>query len=238
MKKPIDKESDQIGLGGNLDWIIGGLIIISVIGFSVETLPDLNPTARKALTYLEWFTVGIFALEYAYRVYRANNKKRFIFSFYGLVDLIAFLPYLLSPLLDLRAIRLLRFLRFIRLMKLVRYNQALKRFSQAISIAREEIIISITATSVLIFLSAIGIYYFEHAAQPEVYTTVFDALWWAIATVTTVGYGDVYPITFGGRLFTMIILFLGLGLVAGTTGIFSSALLKVRRDSSNDELDL
>ena len=228
MKK--EEQEEKIGLGGNLDWIICGLILISVIGFTVETLPDLHPTTRKILVYIEWFTITVFAIEYIYRVYRAKNKLRFIFSFYGLIDLIAFLPYLLSPLLDLRAIRLLRFLRFIRLMKLARYNEALRRFSQAIAIAREEIIISLTATAVLIFLSAIGIYYFEHAAQPEVYKSVFDALWWAIATVTTVGYGDVYPITFGGRIFTMIILFLGLGIVAGATGIFSSALLKVRKD--------
>jgi len=226
----VDAKGEKIGLGGKFDWIIATLILISVIGFSIETLPDLKPTTKTILSYIEWFTVAIFALEYLYRVVRAKRKTAFVFSFYGIVDFIAFAPYILFPFLDFRALRLLRFIRFIRIMKLARYNSALQRFGRALSMAKEEIVISIGGTSVLIYLSAIGIYYFEHQAQPEIFRSVFDALWWSIATVTTVGYGDLYPITTGGRIFTMVILFLGLGLVAGTTGIFSSALLKTRNE--------
>lgn len=225
------ESKEQIGLGGKLDWIIATLILVSVIGFSIETLPDLKPLTRSLLLYVEWFTIVIFAAEYIYRVYRAKRKAAFIFSFYGLIDLIAFAPYILFPFLDFRALRLLRFLRFIRIMKLARYNDAIQRFGRALAMAKEEIVISVISTAVLVYLSAIGIYYFEHPAQPDVFKSVFDALWWAIATVTTVGYGDVYPITTGGRIFTMVILFLGLGLVAGTTGIFSSALLKSRSET-------
>lgn len=225
------ESKEQIGLGGKLDWIIATLILVSVIGFSIETLPDLKPLTRSLLLYVEWFTIVIFAAEYIYRVYRAKRKTAFIFSFYGLIDLIAFAPYILFPFLDFRALRLLRFLRFIRIMKLARYNDAIQRFGRALAMAKEEIVISVISTAVLVYLSAIGIYYFEHPAQPDVFKSVFDALWWAIATVTTVGYGDVYPITTGGRIFTMVILFLGLGLVAGTTGIFSSALLKSRSET-------
>ncbi|MFT7558529.1 MAG: voltage-gated potassium channel [Flavobacteriales bacterium] len=229
------KEEERIGLGGKIDWIIAALILVSVVGFSIETLPHLSPNTQSVLQGIERFTVTAFAIEYIYRVVRAKHKWRFVFSFYGIVDLLSFVPYLLSPALDLRALRLLRFLRFIRLLKLIRYNQALLRFSRAISLAKEEIIISITSTVVLIFLAAIGIYHFEHPAQPEVFTSLFDALWWATSTFTTVGYGDIYPITIGGRIFTMIILFLGLGLVAGTTGIFASALLKVRQEFQENE---
>ena len=229
------KEEERIGLGGKADWVIAALILISVISFSIETLPNLSHLSRKILHGIEAFTVTVFAIEYLYRVIRAKHTLRFIFSFYGIIDVLSFLPYLLSPALDLRALRLLRFLRFIRLLKLIRYNQALLRFNRAIRLAKEEIIISITSTVVLIFLAAMGIYYFEHPAQPEVFASVFDALWWATATFTTVGYGDVYPITAGGRIFTMVILFLGLGLVAGTTGIFSSALLKVRHEFRQDD---
>jgi voltage-gated potassium channel len=229
------KKENKIGLGGKLDWLIAGLIIISVIGFSVETLPDLKPTTVKILQYIEWCTIVIFAAEYIYRVFKVEYKLKFIFSFYGIIDFIAFAPYLLFPFLDLRALRLLRFIRFIRIMKLARYNNALLRFGKALAMAKEEIIISVVGTAVLVYLSAIGIYYFEHKAQPDVFKSVFDALWWSIATVTTVGYGDIYPITTGGRIFTMVILFIGLGLVAGTTGIFSSALLKIRNEDLEDE---
>ncbi|SMF35605.1 voltage-gated potassium channel [Alteromonadaceae bacterium Bs31] len=221
------ENKEKIGLVGTLDWIIAALIIVSVIGFSVETLPHLRPTTRNILKGIEAFTVLVFICEYIYRIYRAKRKLSFIFSFYGIIDLLAILPYLIAPALDLRSLRLLRFLRFIRLLKLARYNQAIYKFGRALVYAKEEIIISFIGTSVLIFLAAIGIYHFEHAAQPEVFRSVFDALWWAFATFTTVGYGDVYPITTGGRLFTMGVLVLGLGLVAGTTGIFASALMKV-----------
>jgi voltage-gated potassium channel len=81
-------------------------------------------------------------------------------------------------------------------------------------------------TLILIYLSGVGIYYFEHEAQPEQFSSIFDSLWWAIITLTTVGYGDVYPITTGGRLFTFFILMIGLGVVAIPTGILSSALTR------------
>ncbi len=81
----------------------------------------------------------------------------------------------------------------------------------------------------MLYLSAVGIYHFEHAAQPEVFSSIFDCLWWAVATLTTVGYGDIYPITVGGRLFTFIILILGLGLVAVPTGIVASSLSSIKR---------
>lgn len=125
--------------------------------------------------------------------------------------------------------RLIRLLRLLRILKLVRYNQALNRFSKAIYIAKEELAIFALASLVMLYLAAVGIYHFEHNAQPEVFRSIFDSLWWAVATLTTVGYGDIYPITTGGRLFTFLVLMLGLGLVAVPTGIIASSLSAVRR---------
>jgi voltage-gated potassium channel len=112
------------------------------------------------------------------------------------------------------------------LFKLVRYNRAIKHFARAISIAKEEILLFFFVTLILIYLSGVGIYYFENEAQPEHFSSIFDSLWWAIITLTTVGYGDVYPITIGGRVFTFFILMIGLGVVAIPTGILSSALTR------------
>ena len=228
-----DTDLDKTGLGGIYDWIIASLILISVISFSLETLPDLKQTTRQILYIIEVITISIFCIEYIYRIYRAKKKLGFIFSFYGIIDLLAILPFFLAPIIDLRAIRLLRFLRYLRLLKLVRYNRAIILFSKALSKAKEELIIALTASLVLIYLSSVGIYYFEHTAQPEVFRSIFDSLWWAVATLTTVGYGEIYPITPGGRIFTMVILMLGLGLTAAATGIFSSALLSARNDISS-----
>jgi len=114
-------------------------------------------------------------------------------------------------------------------LKLARYSEALKRIGKALLIAKEELILFGFVTLMLLYLSAVGIYHFEHAAQPNNFKSIFDSLWWAVTTLTTVGYGDVYPITLGGRLFTFIVLMLGLGIVAVPTGIIASALTSVRK---------
>ena len=209
------------------------LIILSIVTFSVETIPDLKPQTRNILESIELVCVIVFTIEYVLRIYVANKKLKFIFSFFGIIDLLAILPFYLAFGVDLRSLRALRFVRLLRLFKLVRYNKALKHFARAIKIAKEEILLFLFITLILIYLSAVGIYYFEHDAQPEHFSSIFDSLWWAIITLTTVGYGDVYPITVGGRVFTFIILMIGLGIVAIPTGILSSAL--TRAIDSNDE---
>ncbi len=202
------------------------LILVSIITFSAETIPDLKPETRKLLRFIEVFCVLVFTLEYLLRVYVADKKLKFVFSFFGIIDLLAILPFYLSFGIDLRSLRALRFLRLFRILKLARYNKAIKHFTRAIMVAREEILLFLFITVILIYLSAVGIYYFENAAQPEHYSSIFDSLWWAVITLTTVGYGDVYPITAGGKIFTFFILLIGLGIVAIPTGIISSALTK------------
>lgn len=213
---------------------IAALIIYSTICFCLETLPDLKPTTRTFLYYSEIVVVMAFTAEYLYRIYAAPNRLRFIFSFYGLVDLLAILPFYLALALDLRALRLLRFMRLLRLLKLARYHGAIHRIARALWIAKEELIIFAVATLIFIFLSAVGIYYFERSAQPEVYKSIFDSLWWAVTSLTTVGYGDMYPVTVGGRIFSFIILMLGLGLVAAPAGIMASALSAIRRKEERE----
>jgi len=202
------------------------LIILSVVTFSIETIPDLKSETRSILRFFELFCVIIFSFEYVLRIYVADKKLKFIFSFFGIIDLFAILPFYVAFGVDLRSVRAMRFVRLFRLFKLVRYNRAIKHFARAISIAKEEILLFFFITLILIYLSGVGIYYFEHAAQPEHFSSIFDSLWWAIITLTTVGYGDVYPITIGGRIFTFFILMIGLGVVAIPTGILSSALTR------------
>lgn len=205
-------------------FFIQALILVSLVTFSVETLPNLKPERRYLLRIIEIFCVVIFTVEYILRIYVADSKPRFIFSFFGLIDLLAILPFYLSFGVDLRSLRALRFLRLFRVLKLVRYNKAMNHFVRAMSSAKEQIFLFIFITMILIYFAAVGIYYFENEAQPEHFSSIFDSLWWAIITLTTVGYGDVYPITVGGKVFTFIILMIGLGIVAVPTGIISSAL--------------
>ncbi len=214
--------------------IIATLILFSTVCFSLETLPNLRPLTREFLYYSEVVVVAIFTAEYLYRVYVAKNRLKFIFSFYGLVDLLAILPFYLATAVDLRTLRLVRLLRLARLLKLVRYHRAIARLGKAFMLAREELIIFTVGTLIFLYLAAVGIYYFENTAQPDKFRSIFDSLWWAVTSLTTVGYGDIYPVTVGGRVFSFIVLMLGLGLVAMPTGIMASALTSIRRQQGAD----
>lgn len=227
-------EGNDTKAGQAFDFAIQLLIIISIITFSIETLPDLSGGTISLLSTIETVIVIIFTLEYLARVYVANRKRDYVFSFYGIVDLIAIAPFYLSIGLDLRSLRILRMLRLFRLFKLVRYNIAMQRLGRAFNIAKEEIVLFGVVTIMLLYLSAVGIYYFENEAQPEQFKSIFHSFWWAVATLTTVGYGDVYPITVGGRIFTFLILMIGLGIVAVPAGLLASALSKARQEEQEE----
>ncbi len=208
------------------------LIIVSLVTFSIDTLPDLSSNAKQILCFVEIVTVIIFTLEYFLRIIVAEEKSRFVFSFYGLIDLAAILPFYISTGLDLRAVRVFRLLRLVRILKLFKYNQAINRFQRALVIAKEELILFGFVAIIMLYLSAVGIYYFENVAQPEQFKSVFHSLWWAVTTLTTVGYGDMFPVTTGGKLFTFVVLMIGLGIVAVPTGLVASALSKAREEDT------
>lgn len=214
---------------------IQALIILSLVTFSIDTLPDLSARSQRILDQIETATVLIFTLEYLLRIYVATNKPRFIFSFFGLVDLAAILPFYIAAGLDLRSIRAVRLLRLVRILKLARYGDATRRFHRAYLIAREEIVLFFAVTAILLYLSGVGIYYFENAAQPEKFSSIFHSLWWAVATLATVGYGDIYPITAGGKCFTFMVLVIGLCVVSVPAGLVASALTKAREMESQED---
>ena len=222
-------EDNSTYSGRLFDYFVQFVIIVSLISFSIETLPNLSSSVRDALRFVEFACVAIFTVEYLLRIFVAQRKLSFVFSFYGLVDLLAILPFYLTTGLDLRTVRILRLLRLIRVLKLVRYSKAIQRFHRAFIIAREELVLFGVVALMLLYLASVGIWYFEKDVQPEAFSSVFSSMWWAVATLTTVGYGDVYPVTDLGKLFTFITLVIGLGVVAVPTGIFASALGEARR---------
>jgi voltage-gated potassium channel len=215
------------GISRIFDILIQILIILNIIAFSLETIPLLSEEIKSILSSFELFSVIIFTLEYLIRIWVAESKFSYIFSFYGFIDFLAILPFYLSLAIDLRAVKSLQFFRLFRLLKLTRYSKTMNKFQKAIYQAREEFVIFFILTIILFYLSSMGIYFFENDAQPKVFTSIFDSMWWAVATLTTVGYGDVYPITVGGKIFTAMILLIGLGVVGIPAGIISSALTEV-----------
>ena len=221
------------------DVFIQLMVILSLIAFSVETLPDLSQEVVGWLHIFEMFSIAVFSLEYVLRVFVAKPKLKYMLSFFGIIDLLAVLPSLVGMGVDLRSIRAFRLMRLFRILKLARYSSAMKRFHLALNIAREELVLFLCVTLILIFVAAVGIHHFESEAQPKTFGSVFHCLWWAISTLTTVGYGDVFPITVGGKIFTFFILMIGLGFISVPAGLVASSLAKARqiedaREASKD----
>ena len=217
-------ESSTSPAGRVFDRTIQTLIFVSIASFSLETLPALPDGLRRLLAAVEVGCVMVFSIEYLVRVLAAPSPRKYIFSPMGIVDLIAVLPFYIATTVDLRSLRIIRLLRLLRAVKALRYSETLDRMLKAFFAIHRELAVFGVACIIVLYIAAVGIYYFEREAQPEAFASIFHAMWWAVATLTTVGYGDVYPVTIAGRAFTGVMLFVGLGIVAVPSGLFASAL--------------
>ena len=221
-------DSSDTRAGRIFDWIIQTAIIVSILSMTVETMPNLYPWVYKLLNGIEIVSVVIFTIELLLRLFFSEKGFRYLLTFYGWVDVLAILPFYLSLGVDLRGLRAFRLLRIFRLLKLARYSTAIRRYTIALKKAKEELILFGATALIIIFLSAVGIHIFESETQPDKFGSIPQCIWWAVSTLTTVGYGDVYPITSGGKAFTLLILTVGLAAVAVPTGIIASALTEAR----------
>ena len=213
-------------IGRRFDIFIQAVIILSLITFSVETLPNLSKEITKVLDAIEIITIAIFSVELFLRLILTTPPFKYLFSFYGIIDVLAVVPFYLSLGVDLRSVRVFRLFRLFRIFKLFKYSSAIDRLTAAFSEIRKELTIFLIGALFFIYLSSFGIYFFEHQVQPNIFKSVFHSMWWAVTTLTTVGYGDMYPVTIGGKLFTTLIVFIGMGMVAVPTGLLASALSK------------
>lgn len=234
--RKIVEETDTHG-GRVFDLFIQILITFSIIIFAIETLPDLTAKTLEILRFVEVVIVSIFTIEYLLRLTVSQNKLSFIFSFWGIIDLLAIVPFYLIAFgfdLDLVFLRTLRLFRLVRIIKLARYSKSITRIMLAFKIAKEDLMLAFGATSIMLVVASFGIYIFENPVQPDKFSSVFHSLWWALATLTTVGYGEIYPVTLGGKLFTGIVLMIGLGIVALPAGIIASSLTEAREQLESD----
>lgn len=219
------------------DLFIIALIIINTISVIAETF-KLPPNIKPSLNWIEIISVIIFTIEYILRLWTANflypdkgpimSRIRYIFSFMAIIDLLAILPFYIPFVfpVDLRVLRTLRVVRLFRLFKINRYTNALSTIGTVFKSKANQLISSMIVVSLLMIIASVMMYNVESAAQPDKFQNAFSGLWWAIATLTTVGYGDIYPITVAGRVLSAIIAFLGIGLVAVPTGIISAGFIE------------
>ena len=230
------------------DIFIISLIILNIVTVIADTF-SLPETFQYASRYIETFSVIFFTIEYILRVWTSDMyypelssgkaRIRYIFSFMALIDLFAILPSYLPMLIliDLRALRLLRFMRLMRIFKVGRYTSALSVIGTVFKTKSSQLISSTFVFMLLLFVSSIIMYSVENPAQPDVFTNAFSGVWWAVSTLTTVGYGDIVPITVFGKSLRGIIALLGIGLVAVPTGIISAGFMEQmnsNKDSEND----
>jgi len=218
---------------------IYGLIILNVISLILESYKELRLSFSDYFYYFELISVIIFSIEYLLRfwtsdldkAFKGNSfKKRLKFSFsaLGLIDLIAILPFYLPFIFpfDLRIVRILRLFRLLRIFKLGRYSKSLNTIISVLKKTKSELAITGFIAFILLVFSSTIMYYFENEVQPEKFASIGHSFWWAIATLTTVGYGDVYPITGMGKVMSGLIALIGIGFIALPTGIISSAFIQ------------
>lgn len=231
----VGAEGDKVSRG--FDFFIIALIVLNTIMVIVDTF-DIPDTLRSTLQVFEIVSVVIFTVEYIARIWTADflypqygklfSRLRYMVSFIAIIDLLAILPFYLPFLIpiDLRALRTFRILRIFRLFKVNRYTNSMSSLAKVFKKKAHQLITSTMIVSILIIVASIIMYSVEHDAQPEVFKNAFSGIWWAIETLTTVGYGEIYPVTPAGRIISAIIAMLGIGLVAVPTGIISAGFME------------
>lgn len=241
------RDDDENDWKSNIfDFFIISLIIINVITVIIETF-NITAQQERIISIIENISIVIFSIEYLLRVWTADlirpemnglkSRLRYIVSFMALIDLMSILPAYIPFLIpvDLRILRTLRIVRLFRLFKVSRYTTAFSTIATVFKKKSSQLVSSVLVVALLMVISSILMYNAEHDVQPDKFENAFSGLWWAVATFTTVGYGDIYPVTVAGKILSSVIALLGIGLVAVPTGIISAGFVEVVNDPENKE---
>lgn len=231
----------QLGgrVGALTDWFIMLLIATNVAAVMLQTVDAVGEPYARQFHWFEVFSVAVFSVEYLTRVWSAveapeyagpiSGRLRFASRPLLLVDLIAILPFYLTGLgfaTDLRFLRALRLVRLLRLFKLARYSESMVAFAIVLRKKKPDLVITLFANVLLLIVASSMMYYVEHDVQPEAFSSIPETMWWGIATLTTVGYGDVTPVTPLGKLLGAITAVLGIGLFALPASILASGYIE------------
>jgi voltage-gated potassium channel len=221
--------------GKRFDLILIYSILISVLAVILDTVPALNIRFSSAFFFVEWFFTALFTLEYILRIYCSPNRQKYIFSFYGIVDLVSIVPSYLGLFISgaqfLLIIRLIRVLRIFRVLKLVRYLSEADVLLRSINQARRKIFLFFSLVLVLSTLFGCLMYVVEGPGNG--FSSIPKSIYWTIVTITTVGYGDITPHTVMGQLISTLAMLTGYSILAIPTGIITAELAnEMRRDKS------
>jgi len=215
---------------GFFDKFIYALIILNLISMVIESEPGLTVNTKAYLFYFEVISISIFSLEYLTRTWLSlKQKKNYNLSFFGIIDLISILPFFFSSTLgfDGRFVRIFRLFRVSRILKLGKFSKSFELLGDGIYNVKRELYITFFIAFIMLFFSASGIYYLENPEQPEAFSSITESFWWAVSSLTGVGFEEIFPKTIGGKLFGTLISLVGIGVVAVPTGIVSASFVEV-----------
>lgn len=211
-------------LGRLFDIVLFILILLSVVVVALETVETVNAKYSALFLKIEWAITLFFTLEYLLRIVSVKKPLRYIFSFYGLIDLISTIPLYLSFVIAgsqvLLAVRALRLLRVFRILKLVKFLGEASQLKRALRASRAKILVFVYTVIILAVLMGTVMYMIEKPYN-EQFTSIPRSIYWTVVTLTTVGYGDISPTTPLGQLIATLIMVLGYGIIAVPTGILT-----------------
>ena len=224
--------------GKNFDVILLWAILISVICVMLDSDKNIHQEYGRLLLTIEWIFTIFFTIEYALRIYCTSNTKKYIFSFMGIIDLLSILPtYLIgfyAPIGSLIDIRIMRLIRIFRIFKLSPYLRSGHTMQIALRSSRPKIIVFILSISLIVVILGTLMYIIE--GQQNGFDNIPKAIYWAVVTLTTVGYGDVVPLTALGKTVAVFIMMLGYAIIAVPTGIVASELTKKKSRERQDTI--
>ncbi|MDF1747893.1 MAG: cyclic nucleotide-gated ion channel [Alphaproteobacteria bacterium] len=240
-------------MGKIFDIALVGLIVLNVVAVTLETVPSIAVRHKTLFLWIEYISVSVFTVEYLARFWCSiedptsrhlpiwRRRVRFVFSTIALIDLLAILPFFLSlagilPVADGRALRAVR---MIRVLKLTRYSRAMQSIAAALKNEQRTMVAALLVVIIALHLAATAIFLAEGTAQPDKFGSIPEAMWWAMATLTTVGYGDIVPVTAIGKLIGGLVMLSGIGLFALWTGLFASSFVdELRRRDFKVSLEM
>ncbi|MGE5416197.1 MAG: ion transporter [Acidobacteriota bacterium] len=232
-------------VGKIIDGSLLVLIILNVLAVMVGTVEEITVSYGRALYIFEIFSVVIFTIEYLLRIWCCTlderfsgpltGRIRFFFQAMTLIDLAAILPFYLPMLvtLDTRFLRALRLFRLFRVLKVGRYSNSVRLLGLVLSKKREELVVSFSAVMVILIIISSVMFFLEHDSQPDKFSSIPATMWWGVACLTTVGYGDVFPVTVMGRILGALAAVVGLALFALPTGIIAAAFYEELESHKN-----
>ncbi|KYK35835.1 MAG: ion transporter [Theionarchaea archaeon] len=243
----LEVAAEDDSLSRVFDIFIIGLISLNVLAVVLETVESLATQFSQVFALFELASIIVFTIEYILRLWVCTQNKefknlvtgriKFVLKPMALIDLVAILPFYLPVMfpLDPRFLRALRLFRLFRLFKMGRYSESLQTLGNVMKAKKEEFVVTFFVISLLLVFASSTIYYVEHDAQPEAFSSIPAAMWWGVAALTTVGYGDVYPITPIGKFLGAVIALLGIGMFALPAGILASGFAEELQRKSREE---